>query len=144
MSFARNARSKKPGYRLEYTDKQRRLEERRREEATAAFRERYARRSGIESTNSGLKRRLAMGKLRVRGSPSVFPSILLKITGWNLLRAAGSKKVRALVAEKMAAARRGGRFSWFTAPWPVRATQKVELTQRPPAAAPYPLFFLAA
>jgi hypothetical protein len=132
------------GYRLEYTDKQRRLEERRREEATAAFRERYARRSGIESTNSGLKRRLAMGQLRVRGSPSVFPSILLKIAGWNLLRAAASKKVRELVVQKMAAARQGGRFPRFSAPWPVCATQTVELTQHPPTAAPHPLLFLAA
>jgi hypothetical protein len=57
-----------PGERakLKYTDKQRRLSERRREEATEAFRERYARRSGIESTNSGLKRRLGLGQLRVR------------------------------------------------------------------------------
>lgn len=132
------------GYRLEYTDKQRRLDERRREEATEPFRERYRRRSGIESTNSGLKRRLAMGQLRVRGSPSVFPSILLKIAGWNLLRAAGSKKVRKLVAQKMAAARRGGCFSRFLAPCPVCATQTVELTRRPAAAAPAPLFFLAA
>ena len=132
------------GYRLEYTDKQRRLEERRREEATPAFRERYARRSGIESTNSGLKRRLDMGQLRVRGSPSVFPSILLKITGWNLLRAAAAKKVRALVAEKMAAARRSGRFPRFLALWQLCAARTVELARRPPVAAPYPLVFMAA
>jgi hypothetical protein len=132
------------GYRLEYTDKQRRLEERRREEATPAFRERYARRSGIESTNSGLKRRLDMGQLRVRGSPSVFPSILLKITGWNLLRAAASKKVRALVAEKMAAACRGGCFSRVLALWQLCAARTVELARRPPVVAPYPLVFMAA
>jgi hypothetical protein len=105
------------GYRLKYDDKQRRLEERRREEATPAFRERYARRSGIESTNSGLKRRLDLGQLRVRGSPSVFHALLLKIAGWNLLRAAVATKVRKLVAQKVAAARRGGCFWLWALPW---------------------------
>jgi hypothetical protein len=96
------------GYRVTFDAKERRLEERRREEATEPFRERYSRRSGIESTNSGLKRRLGMGKLRVRGSPSVFQSLVLKIAGWNVLRSAVSEKLRAWVGEKMAAARRGG------------------------------------
>jgi len=132
------------GYRLEYTDKQRRLDERRREEATPAFQERYTRRSGIESTNSGLKRRLAMGRLRVRGSPSVFPSILLKITGWNLLRAAAATKVRALVAKKMAAARQGGCFSRFSALEEVCAARTVEQTCRPSRAAAPPRIFMAA
>lgn len=96
------------GYRVTFEAKERRLEERRREEATEPFRARYARRSGIESTNSGLKRRLGMGRLRVRGSPSVFGAIVLKIAGWNVLRSAVSSKVRAWVGEKMSAARRGG------------------------------------
>ena len=102
---------KRDGFQLQYTDKERRLQERRREEATPAFQERYARRSGIESTNSGLKRRLGMGELRVRGSPSVFHSIVLKIAGWNVLRSAAAKKMRAWVAKKVAAVRRGGCFA---------------------------------
>ena len=54
-------------YFLEYTDKQRRLAARRREQETDVFKQRYAMRSGIESTNSGLKNRLGLGRLRVRG-----------------------------------------------------------------------------
>ena len=40
---------------LEFTDTERRLAARRVEEKTEVFQERYAPRSGIESTNSGLK-----------------------------------------------------------------------------------------
>jgi hypothetical protein len=87
------------GYRLEHSGKQRRLAGRRREERTAVFAERYAIRAGIESTNSGLKRRTGLGRLRVRGRPRVEMSILLKLAGWNILRAAASGKVRAKVAE---------------------------------------------
>jgi len=43
-------------YEYRFTDKQRRLDSRRREEATDVFRERYRKRSGIEATNSMLKR----------------------------------------------------------------------------------------
>lgn len=132
------------GYRVEIGAKQRRLEERRREQETPAFQERYARRSGIESTNSGLKRRLGMGQLRVRGSPSVFHSILLKITGWNLLRAAASTKVRELVAQKVAAARRAGCFSLLAPPWRVCAARTAELEQRRALATSRPLLGRAA
>ena len=59
-------------YVLEYTDKKRRLAARRREQETDVFKQQYAMRSGIESTNSGLKNRLALGQLRVRGRGSVF------------------------------------------------------------------------
>jgi len=82
---------------LEFTDKERRLAGRRVEEKTDVFKSRYALRSGIESTNSGLKNRLGLGRLRVRGRGSVFRVILHKITGWNVLRAATSEKLRALV-----------------------------------------------
>ena len=87
---------------LSYTDKQRRLAERRREEDTEAFRERYARRSGIESTNSGLKRRVGLGRLRVRGEKAVFHGLYLKVAGWNLLRAVASGKLARKVAAAMA------------------------------------------
>jgi hypothetical protein len=89
-------------YFLEYTDKQRRLAARRREQETDVFKQRYAMRSGIESTNSGLKNRLGLGRLRVRGRGSVFRVIWHKLAGWNVLRAAASKKLRAWVAERMA------------------------------------------
>jgi len=86
---------KKPecGYRLKYTDKQRRLEERRQEAKTEEFKKRYAKRSGGESTNSGLKRRLGLGKLRVRGQKAVYHAIYLKVAGWNLLRAVASGRL---------------------------------------------------
>ena len=86
---------KRPGerYTVKYTAKQRRVEERRREQATAAFRERYSKRSGIESTNGGLKRRLGFGRLRVRGMKAVSHVLYLKVAGWNLLRAAAALKI---------------------------------------------------
>jgi hypothetical protein len=88
------------GYHLEHTAKQRRMAARRREQETEVFRERYRRRSGIESTNSGLKRRTGLGRLRVRGRPRVFQAIYLKVTGWNILRALVCAKMRELVRAK--------------------------------------------
>ena len=93
---------------LAFTDKDRRLAARRVEEKTEVFRQRYARRSGIESTNSGLKNRLGLGRLRVRGRGSVFRVILHKVTGWNVLRAAATQKMRAWVKDKMAETLKGG------------------------------------
>lgn len=86
---------------LNFTDKDRRLAERRAEQETEVFQERYAQRAGIESTNSGLKNRLGLGQLRVRGRGSVFRVILHKVAGWNVLRAAASKTMRAWVATKV-------------------------------------------
>ena len=63
-----------------------------------AFTERYARRSGIESTNSGLKNRLGLEQVRVRGRGSVFRVIVHKVTGWNVLRAAAAEKTAAATA----------------------------------------------
>jgi len=88
------------GYCLYHTAKQRRLAGRRREEATDVFRERYRIRGGIEGTNSGLKRRVGLGRLRVRGRPAVFRAIYLKIAGWNILRASVCAKMREIVWER--------------------------------------------
>ena len=93
---------------LEFTDKERRLAGRRVEEATEVFKERYAPRSGIESTNSGLKNRLGLGRLRVRGRGSVFRVLLHKVAGWNVLRAAASEKLRAWVKTQVAQTLKGG------------------------------------
>jgi hypothetical protein len=89
-------------FELEFTDKARRTAARRCEAETSVFRERYAERSGIESTNSGLKNRLSLGWLRVRGRGAVFRTILLKVSGWNVLRASASEKLRAMVQEELA------------------------------------------
>ena len=72
------------------------------------FKERYARRSGIESTNSGLKNRLELKRLRVRGRGSVSRVILHKVAGWNVLRAAAATKMRAWVSSQVAQTLRGG------------------------------------
>ena len=89
------------GCHFEHTAKQRRLDQRRRNEKTDEFREGYTRRAGIESTNSGVKRRTGMARLRVRGSKSVVHAILLKIAGWNIFQATRSEKTRQYVAERM-------------------------------------------
>jgi hypothetical protein len=89
-------------YTLDYSDRQQRLAARRREQETDVFKKRYAMRSGIESTNSGLKNRLGLGKLAVRGRGSVFRVVWHKLAGWNVLRAAASTKLRAWVAEQVA------------------------------------------
>jgi hypothetical protein len=87
---------------VSYTDKQKRLEGRRREQETAVFRQRYAKRSGLESTNSGVKRRLGLGELRVRGRRAVNHALYLKVAGWNLLRASASGQLRGRVARALA------------------------------------------
>ena len=81
-------------YELEFSDKDHRLAGRRREQETPVFARRYAMRAGIELTNSGLKNRLGMKRLRVRGRGSVSRVILHKVAGWNVLRAAASTKLR--------------------------------------------------
>ena len=88
-------------FELSFTDRARRLAARRREAETDVFRERYAERSGIESTNSGLKNRLGLGRLRVRGRGAVFRTLLLKVSGWNVLRASASEKLRAMVQDQL-------------------------------------------
>jgi len=75
---------------------------RREAEQGESFRRRYRLRSGIEGTNGSLKRRLGLGRLRVRGRPAVSTAIFLKLAGWNLLRASVTKKLRAKVATLMA------------------------------------------
>jgi hypothetical protein len=92
---------------LDVSDKERRLAGRRVEEATEVFKERYAPRSGIESTNSGLKNRLGLGQLRVRGRGSVFRVLHHKIAGWNVLRASASTKLRAWVRTQVAQTLKG-------------------------------------
>ena len=89
-------------FELKFTDQARRLAARRREAETDVFRERYAKRSGIESTNSGLKNRLGLGRLRVRGRGAVFRTLFLKVSGWNVLRAAASEKLHAIVRNELA------------------------------------------
>ena len=56
------------------------------EQRSAAFKERHKIRSGIEATNSELKRCHGLGKLRVRRRPRVGLSVRLKVLGMNIKR----------------------------------------------------------
>lgn len=88
-------------YQLEHTSKARRLAARRREEVTDEFCERYAKRAGIESTNSGIKQVTGLGQLRVRGMPRVSMAIILKAAGWNILRASACGKIMDFVKNRL-------------------------------------------
>jgi hypothetical protein len=79
---------------LRHTPAERRLASRRAQQATDAFRDSYAIRAGIESLNSGLKRKTGMGRLRTRGRPRVRMAVVLRCAGWNLLRALAAVKKR--------------------------------------------------
>ena len=93
-------------------DAQKRLEARRAFQQTDEWKQLYKPRAQIEGTNSGLKRRLGFGKLRVRGQRSVFCVLLLKATGWNILRAA------AAVAKKNRKARKRRETGLPSILWP--------------------------
>lgn len=83
-------------YVLGHTPAQRRSAARRAEQATEAFGENYAIRAGGESTNSGLKRRTGMGRVRTRGRPRVTMAITLRCAGWNFSRALATLKKRGI------------------------------------------------
>ena len=83
-------------YVIEHTPAEHRLASRRAEQATEAFRENYAIRGGGESVNAGLKRKTGMGRLRIRGSPRVRMTVLLRCAGWNLFRALAAMKKRGI------------------------------------------------
>ena len=57
-------------------------------EESEEFREKYRWRSGIEAVNAKLKRKLGMGRLRVRGLGKVRLAVTLKVLGWNIFQAA--------------------------------------------------------
>ncbi len=79
------------------------MSQRRKEQETDDFKVKYRQRSGIESTNSLLKRVTGLGRLRVRGKASVFQSLLLKVAGWNILRASSSMRLMASLKGLLAA-----------------------------------------
>lgn len=61
-------------------------EQRRLSERQPSFRERFRFRAGIEATNSELKRRYGLGRLRVRGRAAVRLAVMLKATACNVAR----------------------------------------------------------
>ena len=62
-------------------------ERRQAEQQTTEFKERYRKRSGIESTNQELKGRHGLRELRVRGKPRVELAVTLKSLALNIKRA---------------------------------------------------------
>ncbi len=87
-------------YRIYHEVSSIRLAQRREYEQTEEFKDRYRIRSGIEATNGSLKRKLGLGRLRVRGKPSVFRAILLKVAGWNMHRASCCAKIQKEVIKR--------------------------------------------
>jgi len=79
-------------YELSFDLRAANLEGRRRAQAEGTFQPRYRIRAGIEATNSELKRRHGLGKLRVRGRPRVVLAAYLKAAACNVKR-----MVRALI-----------------------------------------------
>jgi hypothetical protein len=80
------------------------LSRRRRYQQTEAFRERYATRAGVEGTNSELKRKHGLGRLRVRGAKRVRLAIRLKALACNVKRMVGYLVEAARTADPEAAA----------------------------------------
>jgi hypothetical protein len=78
--------SDKPITRLSIHNGIRRRDRRLKEQRTAEFRQAYALRSGIEATNSELKRSHALGRLTIRGLQKVHTRVLLKVTACNIKR----------------------------------------------------------
>jgi len=97
---------RREGYVLRHTPAHRRSAARRAEQATDAFREHYSIRAGIESLNSGLKRRMGLGRLRTRGMARMRVAVALRCAGWNMFQAIrGLKKLGKDLLAALAAAR---------------------------------------
>jgi hypothetical protein len=80
-------KSVRNGYGFSYDRKQVKMARRRAREKTAAFRDRYRYRSGIEGAFSALDRLTGVKQLRVRGMKAVRYCVTLKAAGVNLFRA---------------------------------------------------------
>lgn len=89
-----------------------RIEARRREQETPAWKERYAARSGIEGLNRALDMVSGFKRLRVRGIKAVGMALNLKAAGWNIAAAAKTLKTRSRkAAKRQREARRGASFA---------------------------------
>lgn len=83
-----------------HTPGEQRRAQRYRAEQEPAFRETYAKRAGIEGSIGRMKRGVGLGQLRVRGQPSVFQAIYLKLAGWNILQGARARRLKAHAARR--------------------------------------------
>jgi hypothetical protein len=120
-----------------------RRHERRRLERTQAFADQYRKRSGHESSFAGMKRRCSLGRLRTRGSPGVTLGCLLKITGWNVLRAAASTRMRQQIENMVYQALRGPSAAIFSGAEQLRAPLEALRQGFRPIAPDFPSFSTA-
>ena len=82
------------GYGFTYDRKQVKMARRRAVQNTAAFKDRYRYRSGVEATMSQFDRLTGVKHLRVRGMEAVRFAVMLKAVGINLFRAAAYRKAK--------------------------------------------------
>lgn len=85
------ARPGKKYHYLAYEYKTFRLAQRRQEEQTATFKNRYRYRSGVEATMSALDRKTGIKHLRIRGLKAVRYCVNLRAAGLNIIRAVAFK-----------------------------------------------------
>lgn len=78
-----------------------RLEKRRAQQQTEAWKKEYAKRSGIEGVNRALDRVTGIKQLVVRGKRAVRMALYLKTIGWNILKAGQTYAQRGIAARKM-------------------------------------------
>ena len=76
--------------------------QRREEQASEIWRQKYKRRAGSESLNRALDRRTGIKQLRVRGERAVTHSVYAKVMGWNIIQSARAIKKLAVAARKAA------------------------------------------
>jgi hypothetical protein len=85
--------------RWQYTHDRVKQRERRLQDASEAFRQRYRWRAGIEATMSRFKHQMGMARLRVRGMASVTYTALLRGLGLNILRVAAYRTAKTVGQE---------------------------------------------
>lgn len=78
-----------------------RLEHRRAEQQTEAWKKEYAKRSGQEGVNRALDRVTGIKQLVVRGKKAVSMALYLKTIGWNIIKAGQTYAQRGIAARKM-------------------------------------------
>ena len=77
---------------LSYSDKGLRIDRRRKDQKSPDFKKRYRLRSGIEATNSLMKRKFGLNRVRYRGLKAAGPSVCYKALAVNLWRIAAFER----------------------------------------------------
>jgi hypothetical protein len=93
--------------------------QRREEQESELWRQKYRRRAGSESLNRALDRSTGNKQLRVRGARAVAHSVHGKVMGWNIIQSARAIRKLAIAARKAA--------KKALAPWIEPMTNKFEL-----------------